>query len=209
MQARFEAIRVKTTAQMYDLTENAMWEVFGAINGNRWWHLIRGHHVDLPPTTRGQIGHSSVLEPKMRTPEGARAVAFRLLEKAAERLRSEGFHAGRLTVAVGSYREAGWSRQVKFQPCNSTSRFLQLMTGLWQDATISPNKVEIALRDLTPDREVTKSLFDDGKASGLDFVIDSINRKHGRGTVTTAAAQAAVDYLAHDRIPFGKPTGMR
>ena len=209
MQARFVAAGVETTAQMYGLTEDAMREVFGGINGNRWFHLIRGHRVDLPPTRRGQVGHSSVLEPKMRTPEGARAVAFRLLEKAGERLRSEGYHAARLTVAVASYREPGWSRQAKCQPCNSTVRFMQMLTGLWQDTVREPHRVEVALRDLVPDGDVTRSMFDEAESCGLDFVVDSINRKHGRGAVTTAAAMQAVEYLSRDRIPFGKPTSLR
>ncbi len=86
---------------------------------------------------------------------------------------------------------------------------MQILTGLWQDTVREPHKVEVALTDLVPDRDVTRSLFDEAEACGLDFVVDSINRKHGWGTATTAAARQAVDYLAHDRIPFGKPTGLR
>ena len=209
MAARFAAAGVATTEEMYGLSEAAMREVFGGINGNRWWHLIRGHAVDLPPTRRGQVGHSSVLEPKMRTPEAARAVACRLLEKAGERLRSEGFYAGRLIAGVHSHHGGGWSRQVRFQASNSTGRFLQVLTGLWQDTATQPFRVHVALQDLVPDQDVTRSLFDEGKAAGLDFVVDGINRKWGRGTLTTAAARAAVDYLAHERIPFGQPTDLR
>jgi DNA polymerase IV len=209
MAARFTGAGVTTTEQMYGLDENAMREVFGGINGNRWFHLIRGHPVDLPATRRGQVGHSSVLEPKLRTPEGARSVAFRLLEKAGERLRSEGFHAGRLRVGVACYATPGWRREVKFQPCNSTVRFVQLLTGLWQDGVLKPHHVEVVLSDLTADRDVTRSLFDDGKAGKVDYAVDALNRKYGRGTVTTAAASTAVTALAHDRIPFGKPTDFR
>jgi hypothetical protein len=122
---------------------------------------------------------------------------------------NEGFHAGRLIVTVRSFREEVWTRQVKFQPCNSTVRFLQLLTGLWQNGIREPCRVEVALRDLTPDRDVTKSLFDDNRAEGWDFVMDAINRKYGRGTITSAAARAAVEFLAHERIPFGKPGDLR
>ena len=209
MAARFAAAGVTTTEGMYGLTEDAMREVFGGINGNRWWHLIRGHAVDLPATRRGQVRHSSVLEPKMRHPEAARSVAFRLLEKAGERLRSEGFHAGRLVAGVDSFQGGGWRRQAKCQPTNSTARLLQLLTGLWQDSATLPFRVSMARQDLVADRDVTRSLFDQDKAAGLDLVVDGINRKWGRGTLTTATARAAVDYLAHERIPFGQPTDLR
>ena len=209
MAIRFAAAGVTTTEGMYGLSEEAMRDVFGGINGNRWWHLIRGHAVDLPVTKRGQVGHSSVLEPKMRHPEAARAVAFRCLEKCGERLRSEGFHAGRLVAGVDSHQGGGWRRQVKFQPSNSTARFLQVLTGLWQDTATLPFRVSVALQDLVLDRDVTRSLFDEDKAAGLDLVVDGINRKWGRGTLTTAAARAAVDYLGHERIPFGQPTELR
>ena len=124
MQARSVAAGVTTTAEKYGLSEDAMHQVFGGINGNRWFHLIRGHRGDLPVTRRGQVGHSSVLEPKMRTLEGARAVAFRLMAKAGERFRAEGYHAGRIVAGVASYQEQGWTRQAKCQPCNSSVRFL-------------------------------------------------------------------------------------
>ena len=105
--------------------------------------------------------------------------------------------------------KGGWTRQAKFQASNNTTRFLQVLTGLWQDTAAQPFRVHVALRDLVPESGVTRSLFDEGKAGGLEFVVDGINQKWGRGTLTTASAMRAVDYLAHERIPFGQPTELR
>jgi len=42
MERRFHHYDVKTTWEMYQLTRREMREVFGGINGERWWRTIRG-----------------------------------------------------------------------------------------------------------------------------------------------------------------------
>ena len=53
-----------------------------------------------PSEVQKSLGHSHVLAPEHRSPEGAWAVAHKLLHKAAMRLRMEKFYAGSLAVTI-------------------------------------------------------------------------------------------------------------
>ena len=207
IERRFNAIGVRTTADMYRLDVRRMRNVFGGIAGERWFDAIRGMQLETPPTRRSEIMRSNVLEPAYRTRDGAWIVTSGLLEQAVQRLRGEGYHAGRLYVGVCSFREPYWARQARFQPCNRTFRLRQILTGLWTTMPVKvPSRVIVSLGDLVPDRAVTLGLFDDPIETSLDHVADSLNRRFGRNTVTSAATLPVRAYLDHGRIPFGKPT---
>ena len=209
MERRFHNYGVKTTAEMYQLTQREMAEVFGGINGERWWRMIRGQAVALPPVKRRQVGHSNVLAPELRTPAGAWSTACRLLEKAAERLRDEGYMTCRLSVSVSSFRGESWSRTLKFLPSDRTYVLLPILKRLWADCPGKPAYVSVALVDIVRKEDVTQPLFDETGTAVLDEVTDSINRRFGRGTLTVASALASKSHLDHGRIPFGKPTALR
>ena len=206
MEARFHAAGVYTTEEMYRVTMPRMRQIFGGIVGERWYRLIRGERVVMPPVKRWQVGHSNVLAPEFRTAAGAWSVACRLLEKAAERMREEGYHCCRLSVSVkGCGAGEEWTKRVKFPPTNRTLTLLPTLEELWQESIENPIQVNVALQDILPDRDVILSLFDDPAQSRIDEAVDAINRKMGRGTVTIAAALCSKDYLDHARIPFGQP----
>lgn len=210
MEARFGRAGVTTTEGMYRLTREEMAGVFGGVVGERWWRAIRGESVWLPPVRRRQVGHSNVLAPEFRNRKGAWQVGCRLLEKAAERLRDEGYMARRLSVAVASYEGEGWSGRVKFTACDRTYVLLEALKGVWQDETARPSHVSVALEDIVARGDVTGDLFDeDPRRGSLDACTDALNRRYGRGAVTTAAALLAKGYLDHGRIPFGRPRNFK
>ena len=202
---RFNSYGVTTTEEMYALSLGQMREVFGGIVGERWWRLIRGQQVVLPPVKRWQIGHSSVLAPEFRTQAGSWSVACRLLEKAATRLRAEGYHTGRLCVAVSNLGGEGWTLRQKFSPCNRTPFLMEQLWNLWAQAEKSgrrvakPGHVSVSLQDILPDSHVIPSLFEDEKVVRLDKATDGINDRWGRGTVTVASALASKTALDHCR----------
>jgi hypothetical protein len=128
-----------------------------------------------------------------------------MLEKAAERLRQEGYHAQRLEVHVLSVSEPYWSRHADFLPCNRTGRFFQILRDLWNPPTRQPKSVGVNLQRIVPDHEVTLNLFEEPRRVALQAVVDRLNRRYGRATLTTGVALKAAQYLSHERIPFGKP----
>ena len=205
MEARFNAAGVYTTLAMYGKNLVEMRAIFGGINGEYWYRQIHGEEFQAAPTRRSQIGHSSVLSPEFRNKLGAWAVACRQLEKAAERVRAEGFYAGGISITLSSFKEEGWSRHTSCKPSSSTACFLKILKALWLDHVVVPSKVSVVLYDLVRDDDVTFNLFDRDPENGLDKAIDEVNQEFGRGTLTTAAALQAKEYLNHQRISFGMP----
>ncbi|MEZ6244009.1 MAG: hypothetical protein R3B57_13315 [Phycisphaerales bacterium] len=100
MRRRLDRAGVRSVQDLCALSEDELGRAWGSVVGRRWWYWLRGQEVVTPRIRRHTIGHQHVLAPQMRTDEGARAVAFRLLHKAAARARHEGYAARALWVGV-------------------------------------------------------------------------------------------------------------
>ena len=222
MARRFDRFGVSTTEEMYRLDIGEMKHIFGGINRERWWRMIRGQKVTLLPVKRFQIGHSNVLAPEFRSAEGAWSVACRLLEKAATCLRSEGYLTPCLCLSVTGFDNSkGWARRTKFDHTGSTGSLMRHLERLWRgsEAVVPrPAYVSIALQEIARAEDVTASLFDqfsldlsslggqsEVRTRALDQAIDWLNDRFGAGSVVTTSAMRSVSYLEHGRIPFGKP----
>jgi len=204
MEARLHAAGVWTTEQMYALTLAQMRAVWGGVGGERWWHLLRGHEVATPPQVRRSVGHSHVLAPELRTPEGAASVAGRLLEKAAERMRHHGYSARGLAVHVRAEDGRTWAAKRRLLPCADTWTLMAALRSLWEHPFPSVRQVGVVLYDLLPDDQGTPSLFgEDAARRTATRAVDEINRKFGRGTVSMASV-VPVRRTAEDKIAFGK-----
>ena len=204
MEARFHAAGVFKTEQMYALTLDGMRRIWGGVQGERWWHQIRGHDVAAPPAVRRSVGHSHVLPPELRTPAGAAAVAGGLLEKAAERMRHLGYQVRGLSVHARSEDGRSWSVKRRLTPCADTWTLFSALTSLWEHPFPSVKQVGVVLYDLLPDAQVTLPLFDDDtRRLSASRAVDSINQKHGRGTLSMASV-VPVRHTAEDKIAFGK-----
>ena len=71
------------------------------MGGEKLWHWLRGEDFGDPELEHQKsIGHSHVLSPELRTPEGAYAVANKLLHKAAMRLRKARLWAANMTLTL-------------------------------------------------------------------------------------------------------------
>ncbi len=184
--------------------------VWGGIEGERMYDRLRGIEPPLPPTRRGSIGHSHVLPPHLRYDDGACAVLSKLTQKAAVRLRAEGWAAGRMGLKVGYRDRPGWESGARFSPMDSTLAFLKVLTALWSERPrprhrqdrLEPMKVSVVLWDLIPAAEATRSLFDDGsRAPGLDAALDRLRLKYGPEAVWFGGAWGAMQE-APMRISF-------
>jgi DNA polymerase-4 len=178
---------------------------------------LRGFDLPERKTRRGSIGHSHVLGPELRSYGGARSVLFKLLAKAAMRLRREGFLASSLSIRVRFLGlEPRFARDLAFAPLDDTPTLLHLLgeqlSALehaarklrWNPKRHPPLSVAVTLGGLQPLGVVTDSLLEDAnRVRKMSGVLDRINQRFGNNAVYFGAMQGAVaTNAAPMRIPF-------
>ncbi|MGC9199849.1 MAG: DNA polymerase thumb domain-containing protein [Acidobacteriaceae bacterium] len=164
-EVRLNARGVHTMPELLALDHSAMRRLFDSVWGDRVYHWLRGNDTGddgapIPSTIQRSLGHSHVLSPEHRTPEGAWAVAHKLLHKAAMRLRMEKFYAGSLALTIkyalsqsqvavlkdgpsrneqvkkhgSGLTQTGWGMEARFRPCQDTLSLLEALQGCWKQA---------------------------------------------------------------------------
>jgi DNA polymerase-4 len=231
---RLNAKGITTMPQLLALDRNGMHKLWDSVWGDRLYHWLRGEDTGddgapIPSEVQKTLGHSHVLAPEHRSPQGSWAVAHKLLHKAAMRLRMEHFHTASLAVtikyslnreqAAEKSREAkvkkhtsgitqtGWGMEARFRPCQDTLTLLEALQGCWKQQPTGPEYqkpffVGVTLRNLIPDDEVQVALFEEpGNRNQLSATMDKLNLKYGHTTLHFAGMLPARD-SAPTRIAF-------
>lgn len=218
MQARLNAEGITTVAQLTAASKLLLRRAWGGIEGERMWGRLRGAWLPAAATTRSSLGHSHVLGPELRTPEGALAVLKKLLVKAAMRLRRDRLLAGTMTVAVRFVGHAErWESSRNFDATDGSRSLLHVLTAMLDagrmcnrplpgPAHAVPLSVSVTLSRLAERAQTSGALFASrGATRQIDAVVDRINAKYGLNKVYFGGMQAA---LKHDaapmRIPFNR-----
>jgi DNA polymerase IV len=117
MEERLHRAGIFTVAELWCASPMRLRRVWGGINGLLFHQMLHG--VDIqPPSSRlaKSMGHQHVLEPELRTNEGAGDFARHLLTKAAERLRRGDYYCRRLGLHLSWVGDlAGWWDGGQFQ----------------------------------------------------------------------------------------------
>lgn len=209
MKARLEHQGVCTVEQLCALPKERLREIWNGVVGERWWHWLQGHDLAERPTRRQTVGHSHVLSPEFRTNRGARAVLVKLIHKAAMRLRSLGYWAGRMSIQL-SYagRVDSWSQSASLGTCQDTQTMLKAFSAMWDNRPLNRQAfaVAITLYDLTPKAAASLPLFpEDQKRLKVAQMMDSINSRFGLHSVYLAdmheAGLAAPMRISFTQIP--------
>jgi DNA polymerase-4 len=177
---------------------------------------LRGQWYDPRVTVPRTLGHSHVLPPDMRNTEGAWHVLNRLTQKAAMRLRKQGFYATGMAVHVQGRRvaghKAGGQEEASFCETQDTAFLLRVLARLWRRGLVAfqaPVAVGLTLHGLVPASQHTPTLFE-VKAPTVDrgrlsATVDKINRLYGKNALYFASAHQALDHapmrIAFNRIP--------
>jgi DNA polymerase IV len=234
-EVRLNAKGIRTMPELLALDRSGMHNLFDSVWGDRMYHWLRGHDTGddgapIPSEVQKSLGHSHVLAPEHRTPEGAWAVAHKLLHKAAMRLRMEKFHTGSLSVTIKyaltreqseraskskqhytGIQNIGWGMEARFRPCQDTLSLLEALQGCWKQSPTGPEHrkpffVGVTLRNLIPESEMQTTLFEEpGNRSQLSATMDKLNLKYGHTTLHFAgmlpARDAAPTRIAFTQIP--------
>src|SRR6202140_91353 len=136
MEQRLNRAGISTVAQLWDATPFQLRRIWGGINGLLFHQMLHG--VDIqPPSSRfsKSIGHQHVLEPELRTKEGAHDFAQHLLTKAAERLRRGDYYCRRLGLHLSWVADlGGWWDETDFLETRDTGYLLARLDQLWPRA---------------------------------------------------------------------------
>lgn len=231
MLQRLSRCGIETMAQLYAAPRDLLHTAWGGLAGADMYDKLRGQWYGPRSTVARSLGHSHVLPPDLRHPEGARQVLNRLTQKAAMRLRKQGFYATAMQVFVHCanrwQREAGGERYVHVGETQDTGFLLHTLDQLWFSGLHQlphPQAVGVQLCGLVPASQHTRDLFDEPQVTPeataaqtlqnhpvqrdrarLMSAMDALNRAHGKNAVYFANAHHTLDAapmrIAFNRIP--------
>jgi DNA polymerase-4 len=219
MERRLQRAGIRTTEQLCAATREHLRAAWGSIEGERYWLQLRGFHLPRRESQRGSVGHSHVLGPELRNYDGARSVLFKLLAKAAMRLRKEQFLAGGLAIRIRFVgMDKRFERDLSFAPIDDTPTFLKLLghelealeralaSGRWNPKRYPPLSVAVTLVQLEARGSVSGELMPDRQRSReMSAVLDKINQRYGNNALYFGAMQNALSQQAAPmRIAFGQ-----
>jgi DNA polymerase-4 len=209
MENRLNRVGIHTVEQLCAAPVEKLRLAWGGVEGERYFAKLRGEVLPLLPTHRSTVSHSHVLPPEMRNDESAQAVLYRLLHKAAMRLRHYGCYAGALALHVRYQNGVRFVEQTRFAPHADTFKFNQVLASLWKlrpEEGDYPMKIGVVLSDLADQRSMSRELFEhDQQGEDLSIAVDEINQRFGPNAVHFGSAHrgigAAPMRIAFNHIP--------
>ncbi len=181
---------------------------FGIMGNQLYYHAWGVDLSDLgAPIIQGQIsfGKSQILLRDYKEEEEIKTVILEMCEEVARRARTH-FKAGRtISLGVGySQDEFGGgfhrSRTIR-QPTNETMELYRVCLELFHEnySGKTVRQISIAIGNIVDDRELQLDLFDMGayKRRELGYVVDSIRRRFGSGSLLRAVSYTAAGTAKH------------
>jgi DNA polymerase-4 len=203
---RLQAMNILTPVQMLDYPVQNLISVYGK-PGFYIWRRVNGLEEDVIGSEEDapkSFGHSWVLNFRSTDKGRLAPVIWRLAEKAARRMRREGYAACGMYLSL-SCRDGGGLHLHKTLgfPIDRGSQFYDQAMLLWRSwqPSSAVNQVAVGFTRLKADYKQL-SLFDD-KDPALTKAIDDINNKYGEFTIRSGLITHSRDF-APDAIAFGK-----
>ncbi len=171
MLQRLQVAGIFSMAELCAAPRDVLHSVWGGVAGTEMHDMLRGQWYGPRTTTARSLGHSHVLPPELRHPEGALGVLMRLTQKAAMRLRKQGFYATGLSISVRCGHRGenlpvasrGGGRDAQFGQMQDTGFFLNVVQQLWRSGLQDlqhPKAVNVTLHGLVLVGQHTPDLFD-------------------------------------------------
>jgi DNA polymerase-4 len=187
METRLKRAGITTVADLWQASSSQLRRIWGGVNGVLFHQLLHGADLQAPSSAHAKsMSHQHVLEPKLRTTEGACQYAHHLLNKAAERLRHRDYYCRRLSVHLRWMGDTGdWSNETTFHETQNTGFLLEQLQLLLNSVPANrPLSVGVTLLDLVPAAQHQPDLFEASERHDrLSPLMDGINRRFGRNTI--------------------------
>ncbi|OGR67831.1 MAG: hypothetical protein A2081_04275 [Elusimicrobia bacterium GWC2_61_19] len=206
MEARLNQKGLRTMAQLLALTPEEMRRAWGSVSGEEMWHLLRGEQLVEKVTEQKSLSHSHVLPPELRNRPGAMRILKKLTDKAATRLRKEGFFASGIQIFVKFLDQDGWQARCNLMETQDTLAFIHAIKTLWKELPEGRvYAVGVVMTGLVPEAFHAPSLFEDLRRDRLTKTLDQINEKFGKDILHYGATHESAGLvplrIAFTRIP--------
>jgi DNA polymerase IV len=208
MALRLHACNIHTVEELCDTPKDVLYRVWNGVEGKRLWHKLRGEPMDSYSSgePKKSIGHGHVLPPEFRHPDQAIAVAHRLLQKAATRMRQLGLYTGGFLLNLRFSNRESWTHVVNFAETSDSLFLAKVMKSSWRsrpDTKIYIHRINITLINLVSATQFTPSLFDlqNGKNDTLYKTLDNINSRFGKNALYLGGCHEAIN-ITKSKIAF-------
>ncbi|OGR43878.1 MAG: hypothetical protein A2X35_09215 [Elusimicrobia bacterium GWA2_61_42] len=206
MEARLNAQGLHTLQQLLALTPEEMRKAWNSVSGEEMWHLLRGEQLVERVSEQKSISHSHVLPPELRNKAGAMRILKKLTDKAATRLRKEGFFASGIQIYARFTGQDGWQARCNLMETQDTLAFIDAIKALWKEIPAGQVfAVGVALYGLVPEAYHAPSLFEDQRRCQLTRTLDKLNEKFGKDILHYGATHESAGLvplrIAFTRIP--------
>ncbi len=205
MGRRLSQIGINSPLEFYQADLGLLKRHLGVI-GRSWYFSLRGYELESRVKNRS-IGHSSVLAPEDRNKRRATQVLRKLAHKVGERIRERDWWAEGVRVSVSFLGKGQFSRSKKIAPFKDNRSLNIHIDSILKNCSWPkpPLKVSVSAFNLTKQFNGQLNLFEDiDRSRQISEMIDQINSKFGRQTISTASAFQAKD-KSPNRIAFGQP----
>lgn len=217
MEQRLHDAGIHTVEALCAASRDRLHRAWGSIEGERFWLQLRGFQLPERVSPRASVGHSHVLGPKLRDVAGMRSVLFKLLAKAAMRLRGERLQAAGMAIRVRFVgMERRYEKDLRFAPLDDTPALLRLLAeqiapleraaacGRWNPKRHPPLSVAVTLVDLSETGAVSGELMEERRRARLaSELLDKVNGRYGNSALYLGSMGKAVkEGAAPMRIPF-------
>jgi len=185
--------------------------IWRSVQGERFWYWLHGHDVPYQKTNPSMIGHSRMLDPKMRHIDG---------------LRRKGYCAKTLAFKVRFIGGGKWGYSRDFPATDNPFVIMKHLDSLWDQMTIdcfgmklpSPNqmiflKVSTLLLGLVEPHDITNDLFETEiietkdkniKQQQLAVALDDLQKKYNKETVWLGVVPETLAGNVGTKIAFNR-----
>lgn len=217
MERRLHGAGILTMEALLKTSRQRLRQIWGGVEGERFYYKLRGVELAEVPTQRSSVGHSHVLAPELRPPQMAELVARRLTLKAGSRLRRLGHLARHMEVGVRIEKGPRISEGMTFAAANDSPMLLKQLRILWErvrDVTGNHplKKVSVTLSHLVSSAELQQlELFEPKYEPGeapterrqrLSKAMDDLNKRFGRDTVSLGMLPKSARGFSGTKVAF-------
>ena len=217
MEMRLHEAGIERVEQLCAASRDQLRRAWGSIEGERFWLQLRGFELPERASPRGSVGHSHVLGPELRDVAGMRSVLFKLLAKAAMRLRDEKLLAGGMAIRIRFVgKDERFEKDIRFAPIDDTPTLLRVLaeklapleraaaSGRWNPRRHPPLSVAVTLVELSECDAICGELMGERRRTkNASRLLDDVNRKYGNSALYLGSMAEAVELKAAPmRIPF-------